>query len=417
MFSIFIGSQIGLFRDRASMFFIAIFPTLLVLILGTMLASLDNPDTVIESMEIAYYVNSDDAEIEATVEAIIGEFDDIEQVRFVACTDLAEAKSQLEQGNITSLVVFNEPFAIEIHDGLKPIENKAVHSIFTSISRIHGCALTVMNAAVADFMAAMSSSSSALPPSGFAQDGSALPPSASNLPPGGSAASFDPSIPDIQIPDISTLLDGSRVEEKDYGVSRTMMDYYAITMIVMMFFMGSFFGGAMVFYEGRKDGTLRRLLASPLSRTSIYLQHMVSQVPLNLVQILIIMLISSTFFGAHYAATWQLNLFLFVVLFFTGLACSSVALLIGIFIRVNPTLLLMPVIWPVLFLCGTFQSDISIPGVSEHLPPTIIQQAAFDLTLFGETSRCVTVLLVSVVVIIVATAIGSVIFNKREVAS
>jgi hypothetical protein len=92
-------------------------------------------------------------------------------------------------------------------------------------------------------------------------------------------------------------------------------------------------------------------------------------------------------------------------------------LLIGIFVRFNPTLLLMPIMWPMLFLCGTFSKDITIAGVSEYLPPTIIQQAAFDLTLFGQTSRAISVLLVSLVLIVISTVIGSVLFNKKEVTS
>jgi len=217
--------------------------------------------------------------------------------------------------------------------------------------------------------------------------------------------------------DISAAFDGSRIQEKNYGINRTMIDYYAITMIVMMFFMGSFFSGAMTFYQNRKDGTLRRVLVSPQSRSSIYLQYAMSMIPLNLLQISIIMAASSLLFGAQYAATWQLNLLLFAMLFMVSIACSCISMILGMFIKFSPIILLMPIIWPMLFLCGTFSKEIFIPGVSNYLPPTIIQQAAFDITLFGDTSRGMAVLLVSAVLVIVSTAIGAALFNKKDVAS
>jgi ABC-2 type transport system permease protein len=396
MFAIFKGHQKNLLRDKGSIFFIAIFPTLLVFILGTMLANLDNPDATIGSMEIAYHVDSEDPEIVATVDAIVEEFEAIEQPNFTPVTNLDQAKEQLERGEITSLVVFREPFAIDIYEGMDSVENKAVCSIFTSVSRIHSCISTVRTHAIVDLLAAAEAAATG-----------ATAPNAAALNAANALATLEST----------DIYDTARVEEKDFGISRTMMDYYAITMIVMMFFMGSFFSGAMSFYEARKDGTLRRVLASPLNRASVFLQYMASQLPLNLIQILVVMFVSTTFFGAHYAATWQLNVLLFVMLLVTGMACSSLALILGIFIKINPGILLMPVIWPILFLCGTFSKEINIPSVSPFLPPSLIQQAAFDLTLFGETTRSLWVLAVSAVLIVIAALIGSALFRKKEVVS
>ena len=401
MFSIFIGAQIDFFRDKASLFFVAIFPTLMVFILGTMLASMDNPDSVIEPMTIAYYVDSDSPEVKLTAEAIIREFDDIEQVNFVASADPTQAKAQVEAGELTALVIFREPLALEIHEGLDPIKNKAVYSIFTSISRIYGCLASVMSFGMQDSFSAL--------PDGTAIDLSQMEQAFQQNASSGLSGS--------STPDISTAFDGSRIQEKNYGINRSMIDYYAITMIVMMFFMGSFFSGAMTFYQNRKDGTLRRVLVSPQSRGSIYLQYAVSMIPLNLLQISIIMAASSLLFGAQYAATWQLNLLLFGMLFVVSIACSCVSMILGMFIKFSPMILLMPIIWPMLFLCGTFSKEIFIPGFSNYLPPSIIQQAAFDITLFGSTSRGVAVLLVSAALVVVSTIIGAAIFNKKDVAS
>jgi len=413
MFSIFIGAQKEVLRDKASMFFVAVFPVLLVFILGTMLASLDNPDSVIKPMTVAYYVDSDNPEVKWTAEAIIGEFDDIDQVNFVASSNPALAKAQLETGELTALVIFKEPLSLEIHEGLSGIQNKAVYSIFTSIARIYGCLASVMSFELLDGLPSLSD--------GSAIDLLLLEQTIQQGTKPGTTPGTTPGIVSgttgLSVPDISAAFDGSRVQEKNYGVTRTMIDYYAITMIVMMFFMGSFFSGAMTLYQSRKDGTLKRILVSPQSRSSIYLQYAVSMVPINLFQIAIIMAVSSLLFGAHYAATWQLNLLLFAMLFAVSLACSCTSMILGMFIKFNPIILLMPVMWPMLFLCGTFSKEIFIPGVSDYLPPTIIQQAAFDITLFGSTSRGISVLLVSVALVLISTVIGAALFSKKDVAS
>jgi ABC-2 type transport system permease protein len=105
------------------------------------------------------------------------------------------------------------------------------------------------------------------------------------------------------------------------------------------------------------------------------------------------------------------------MLFCTGLAVSAVALVIGLAVRFSPIPLIMMIAWPMLFLSGTFSKEISIPGFSDYLPPAIIQQAAFDLTLFGQDGRCLTVLTISIAIILVATALGAALFNRKELAA
>jgi ABC-2 type transport system permease protein len=361
MSGIFISEQKALLRDKAQMFMITLFPTILVFILGTMLASLDNPDEVLEPFQLAYVIDSDDPVTAATAEAVIAQFDDVEQVVFVEYKSFAATGSRLADGELGAVVVFTEPFAIEIHEGSDSIQNRAVHTIFEGVARLHASVVV--------------------------------------------AGAPEP------------LASKSRVEEATYGVTRTMMDYYAITMIVMMFFMGSALAGASTFYRMRRDGTLRRILASPLSRTSAYLQLLASQIPLNIMQVGIVMIISTSLFGAHYASDWQSNALLFAMLGLAGFASSSLFFLLGIFVRINPLIVIMPVMWVVLFLSGTFSKEIFIPVLSPLMPPYAIQTAAFDLTLFGHTGPAITVLVVSLVVVVVSTIVGNLLLGRKGVAS
>jgi ABC-2 type transport system permease protein len=405
MSGIFISEQKALLRDKAQMFMITLFPTILVFILGTMLASLDNPDEVVEPFRLAYVIDSDDPVTTATAETVIAQFDEVEQVAFVEYDSLAATGSRLADGELGAVVVFTEPFGIEIHEGSDSIQNRAVHTIFEGVARLHASIMVAsvppQGIPVGEGAQGADVPAGAIP--GAAQDAAA--PATPGAP--SPSASFDPD----------ALASTSRVEEATYGVTRTMMDYYAITMIVMMFFMGSALAGASTFYRMRRDGTLRRVLASPLSRTSAYLQLLASQIPLNIMQVGIVMIISTSLFGAHYASDWQSNALLFAMLGLAGFASSSLFFLLGIFVRINPLIIIMPVMWVVLFLSGTFSKEIFIPVLSPLMPPYAIQTAAFDLTLFGHTGPAITVLVVSLVVVVVSTIVGNLLLGRKGVAS
>jgi ABC-2 type transport system permease protein len=364
---IFIGQQKELLRDKAALFMSLLFPTLLVFILGTLLGNLDNPDRAVEPFRLAYVINSDEPATVQTVQAIIEQFDSAEQVEFTQLDSLADIEQPLAEGELGAVVEFKEPFAIQIHEGKDPTQNRVVRTIFEGVARLHASVTVVMTSA----------------------DLTALTPADSPV----------------------------RVQEQTYGVSRTMMDYYAITMIVMIFFLGSASAAASTFYQMRKDGTLRRTLASPTNRVSVYLQLLISNIPLNILQVGVVMIVSSAFLGVHYAATWQLNLLLFTMLAVAGTAFSSLFLLLGMFIKVNPTVAILPLMWVLLFLSGTFSKEIFVPGLTELMPPYLIQTAAFDLTLFGHTGQALAVLAASGALIIISTFIGNFIFSRKDVTS
>ena len=74
----------------------------------------------------------------------------------------------------------------------------------------------------------------------------------------------------------------------------------------------------------------------------------------------------------------------------------------------------MPINWIMLYFSGTFNADTSIKGVTEYLPPNIIMEAAFDLTVFGRTERAMSVLLWSLGIFAVLMLIGWIKVNARR---
>jgi ABC-2 type transport system permease protein len=208
-------------------------------------------------------------------------------------------------------------------------------------------------------------------------------------------------------------LDGL-VEDKDLGVSRSMIDYYAVTMIIMIIFMGGGIGGASQTFYARQDGSLRRMSASPRGRTRLFIESVVGTLPQSVVQASIVMALSTAFLGAHYANTWQGNLLLFTFFIVLGIAVAAVFMLIGLFIKVNPYIPLLAILWALLFISGTFNKDLAIPGFSEYLPMNIAQVAVFDLTVFGRTGQALAVMGVSGAVIAAACVIGSLLYRRKE---
>ncbi|GHT79393.1 permease [Actinomycetota bacterium] len=422
-----------LVRDRGNLFFILLFPSLLVLVLGNALASFDNAENPIEPFTVEYKVNTTDSNSLMAIDAFVNEVNKSETVTFLLVQDdnsilggetssetsgeiPVSSAEKLKQGTIAAFVVFTQasaqsptqattqapvqPLGIELYEGLDSAQNRAVNMILEGFSAQTGA----YNALAQSYTQAQLGGDSI---DNFASDPT-IPNSAL-----ASNALVSQQIIAQQLADIPPTT--NMVSSTTAGYQRSMLDYYAVTMIVMILVMGGSIGGASLLYDRRKEGTLRRELSTASSRTQIYLQFLLETLLQNIIQVSAVMLCSVLLFGAHYGATWQDNLLLFTMLLAAGMAISALFLIVGLFINLNPVAILMPTAWVFLFLSGTFSRPIKIPGLSEYMPTSIVQNAAFDITIFGNTQAAFTVLIVSICIIVAATALGTVLFNRKEV--
>ena len=199
----------------------------------------------------------------------------------------------------------------------------------------------------------------------------------------------------------------SFVVHKDLGTNRSMMDYYAVTMAVMILFMGSCIRGAGVYEDEHTNFTISRLDASPVSRTAVFFGKIIGSLPMVLIQVLSVMLVSTLLFGAHYCNTVSGNLLLAAMFITASLAALSVGVFLNlIFPRIPAGLVIMPMLWLAMFFSGTFAMDIHVPGLTECMPMYIIQRAAFDLTVFGRTEKVLKVIAVSMAIFAVMLILG-----------
>ena len=364
MLSIILNEVRSFLRSGSNLFFTVFFPCACVFFLGTFLESVEVSDEAVGELKLAYCVDGGDVYSAAAFEEFISSLvnEGVLSAEKVSADKIsgfsAEAYSAAVELNGSDIV---------IHSG--KIKNRTVKAVFDSYTRTAAAYMSVAAvnpAALADVRISGSSGS------------------------GGSDGDGE-----------------SFVTHRDLGTNRSMMDYYAVTMTVMILFMGSCIRGAGVYEDEHTNFTISRLDASPVSRTAVFFGKIIGSLPMVLIQILSVMLVSTLLFGAHYCNTVSGNLLLAAMFIIVSLAALSVGVFLNlIFPRIPAGLLIMPLLWLAMFFSGTFAMDIHVPGLTECMPMYLIQRAAFDLTVFGRTGKALRVIAVSVAVFAVMLVLG-----------
>lgn len=352
-------------RDKTALTMMIVLPILLIYLLGNLLSGQDVPDAIVGDLKIAY-MDETGSEMEAgIVQAFMEDISREENVIVTKAQEKETARSQVADNELDGFVIFR-PEDIMVYEGKNAIKNRTISAIFTGYSYMRKSVNVIAETAPEQIL---------------------------NL-----------------------SVEGKNfVEEKEFNANRSMLDYYGVSMIVMMTFVGSVLG-AGTFYDERRLKTLNRLITSPMSRTNIFLQKVIGQIPSAITEIVIIMLISVLFFDVHYASRFGDNIILLVLFFVTSLTMLTIGILLGMFVKGNPTLYLVLPLWIIMFLSGTFSKEINIKGVTEYMPAYILQQTAFDITVFGRTKGALSIILIELVLIVLMVGIGVVKVNKMKEA-
>lgn len=351
-------------RDKTNVFFFLLFPAMLVFLLGNILSSQDNADAVIGDISIQYLVEAKDPQSTEAIDRFAQALSEGKTIKIEKAGDLTAAQAALKDNKITAVVVFKTPAGIQIYEGRSGVGNRTVAA--------------VMN--------------------GFAQTNKAVL----------SAAEISPaSLQD------GISVDRNFVSTKDLGVNRTILDYYAISMLTMITFV-SLISGTYAFTRERDSKTMNRLIISPRNRWILYIQKILGTIPQIICQTIVLMMVSVFVFHAHYAAAWKGNIFLFGMFFCVALALISLGAFIGLFLKTEPTATLMPILWVAMFFGGTFTRFINIREVTPYLPNYIVQNAAFDITLFGRYGMGLQVIAASAVLLAATLTAGVIVFNRKE---
>lgn len=366
MFSIVINETKEFLRDKANLFFYIMFPVILIFLLGNLLSSMDKAEDAIGDIKIQYVMDTQDPYQMMAVQGFIqAAGENNKMLKFQDTDDLEAAKKAAGTDDITAAVLFTgNPLQVQIFEGTNQIKNRAVNAIFNSFVQTNKAISTVIS----------------------------------------------------QNPQVLTQLSEGQEEfitQKDLGVERNMVDYYAVSMLAMISFM-SMLTGAGAFIGERQNKTINRLIIAPQNRIFMFLQKILGMIPQVVIQIMIIMGISVTVYHAHYAATLQGNLYLFLMFFIITLCMVSIGAAIGIVLKAHPMAVIMPVLWIMMFFGGTYSKEMHIKGLTEAMPIYQIQKAAFDLSIFGRFGKANYVIVICILTTLVALALGAFLFSKKE---
>ncbi len=353
------------FRDKTNLAFMFVFPILLIYLLGNLLTGQDLADSVVGELRIGYMVKTTSPMDAVVIDDFIKGTSDEENTVFIEMSEEEAAKEQVAHNELEGLVIFDDD-VIRIYDGKDPIKNRTISALITGYSNLSK-AITVIANTVPDKLLNMNSK------------------------------------------------ENNFVEEKEFNANRSMLDYYGVAMIVMMVFVGSIIG-AGTFSEEIRLKTVNRLIASPVSRTKVFIQKVIGQIPSAILEVVVVMVVSVLFFNVHYAKTVGDNLILFSLFLLSSFTMLIIGIVIGMFIKGNPTMIIMPPLWVMMFVGGTFAKPIHIKGVTENMPVYHLQQAAFDITVFSRTGKAITFMLIEFVIIIIMATIGIIRFNNMKEA-
>jgi|GEM_PF-2451497 len=159
------------------------------------------------------------------------------------------------------------------------------------------------------------------------------------------------------------------------------IDYYAVTMVVMMALYGAFSGVAVI-EEERRQNTLIRLFAAPKNPQIIFVSKALAQLVFLYVQLCIIIIFSKLV----YHANWGKNLsFVFLLMLIYSIFCILFGILIALVARsyVFSNVLISSFAVIATFLVGGYTrvniSNRFLASIRDILPNNVVQSTLFSI--------------------------------------
>lgn len=364
MLHIILNAVRSCFRSGPTIFFSVLFPSLMTFFLGTLLENIETSDDVVGEINLAYCIESGSYSASAFEEFILS----LDEENVINAEKIGADELENAAEKYSAAVEFRNS-EITIYNGKNAVQNRTVKALMDGYNQ---------NAAA--YMSVAEKNPQALA-----------------------------NIENIEISD------ESYVAAKDFGRTRTMMDYYAVAMTVVIIFFGAMISGAEAYHEEYTCKTIDRLNISPVSRTVVYFGKIVGHLPLVFVQVGTVMIVSTLFFGAHFCSSFGENVLLFVMFICASLATLAFGVCVNLlYPKMQTWAVLMPINWVMLFFSGAFDATAIDIGINEYLPPNIIMEAAFDLTVFGRNERAFEVSLWSLVIFSALMLIGWIKVNTRR---
>ncbi|NLJ96904.1 MAG: ABC transporter permease [Clostridiales bacterium] len=369
MIQIIIKETKSFLRDTTNLFFYLIFPVVLVFLLGNLLTYMDKAEETIGKLRIHYSIETYDMADILAIEGFISEVEG-HNIIFERRENLDDAIILAGSDDIDGAVLFtNSPMEIYIYEGSSRIKNRTINAIMNGFTQINKAVNIIVKTNPKALTAIADLSKS----------------------------------PELQ---------QEFIEPKDLGVSRSMLDYYAITMLSMLCFM-SVIIGAMCFMGEEENGTIHRLKIAPVNQVKLFFAKILGLIPQIFLQISILMVTSVFIFGAKYASNLIDNIYLLTLFFVVTFTIISIGAVYGLCININPMIIIFPLVWLIMFLGGTYSKELFIDGLTQALPTYKLQEAAFDIAIFGRYERANNIIIVCIIISIIMLILGALAVNRK----
>lgn len=156
------------------------------------------------------------------------------------------------------------------------------------------------------------------------------------------------------------------------------MDYFGVTMLMMLTFLTCVLG-ANSFSEEYRLKTINRYFCSGKSRTAIFIQKVLGLVIIAAAELLFFFVIAKLLFGIHFAKGREEEIMILAMAFENSLVMLVAGSMLGMIFKKNTLPFIMPFFCIMMLFGGTFTGNIYIAGLSEAMPIYQMQIAAFRL--------------------------------------
>lgn len=196
--------------------------------------------------------------------------------------------------------------------------------------------------------------------------------------------------------------------------------WLAIGMIGIMIMYSGFYSGSLALISEREGGTLRRLFAAPITYLEIYITVVLDVLISTAITAAIVLTMSIFLLGAKFTWISGLDFAVIVALYIlAALFTVSIGILISLVSKSvrGAAAIANGLAFPLMFLTGIWIPKFMLPPalhvIADYFPLTKIIDGIRDLVIYGKSiTEVMTYLPIPVVVTLVLTAIGVLIFRR-----
>jgi ABC-2 type transport system permease protein len=180
-------------------------------------------------------------------------------------------------------------------------------------------------------------------------------------------------------------------EESTVGDDFEFIDFFVPGIIGFTIMTSCIYGSIERNTKYRKDGILRKLLTTPVTRTEWIVSKMLFMLFLSFVSTLLIIVVGMGVWGLSV----KISVFFFVIIIAASFLFSGMGMIVGRFVKEEETADMAggAITFPMMFLAGTFFPLEQMPGflqtIAQFLPVYYVNEALRNTMIYGDFDKTV----------------------------